>query len=124
MGAVPKCRSETRAFWAMSSDFDLVTLRHAVEARRVQWHQHALERMLERDISLHEVLDAITNGEVIDLYPADRPHASALILYFNVEPLHVVASLDPSDHVCHVITAYRPDTEHFEPDFRTRRKQR
>jgi hypothetical protein len=63
------------------------------------------------------------NGEVIEVYPTDRPYPSCLILYVEVEPVHVVAAADPAARICHVITAYRPDLEHFESDFRTRRKK-
>jgi hypothetical protein len=63
------------------------------------------------------------NGEVIEVYPTDRPYPSCLILHLEPEPVHVVAAADPAARICHVITAYRPDLEHFEPDFRTRRKE-
>jgi|SRR5699024_5514212 len=105
------------------SEFALTALRKAVAAGRIHWHQHALERMLERNLSPAEVIEAINNGEVIEVYPADRPHASALMLYSGAKPVHVVVAADPSAEICHVITAYRPDDKHFESDLRTRRKQ-
>jgi hypothetical protein len=107
----------------MDSDFDIDLLRDATAQGRIQWHQHALERFLERGISRDEVIGALMNGEVIEMYPTDRPYPSGLILYAETEPVHVVAAADPAARICHVITAYRPDLDHFEPDFRTRRKQ-
>jgi hypothetical protein len=104
-------------------DFDIEILRQAAAQGRIQWHQHALERFLERGISLAEVGTAIMNGEVIEIYSADRPYPSCLILYVGTEPVRVVVAADPAARICHVITAYRPDLEHFEPDFRTRRKK-
>lgn len=77
---------------------------------------------MERGISRAEVVSAIMNGEIIEAYPADRPYPSYLILGVEVEPVHVVTSADPVARICHVITAYRPDLEHFEPDFKTKRK--
>jgi len=53
----------------------------------------------------------------------DRPYVSCLILSVEAEPVHMVAAADPAARICHVITAYRPSLEHFEPDFRTRRKK-
>jgi uncharacterized protein DUF4258 len=82
-----------------------------------------LERLLERGISRTEVVGAIMNGEVIEIYPTDRPYPSCLILYIETEPMRVVVAADPAARICHVITAYRPDLDHFKPDFRTRRKQ-
>lgn len=63
------------------------------------------------------------NGEVIEVYESDRPYPSCLILHIEAQPLHVVAAADPVARVCHVITAYRPDLDRFEPDYRTRRKE-
>ncbi len=63
------------------------------------------------------------NGEVIEVYESDRHYPSCLISRVEVEPLHVVAAVDPDAGVCHVITAYRPDLVHFEADFKTRRKR-
>jgi restriction system protein len=37
------------------------------------------------------------------------------------KPLHVVAAFDEGSGTCFIITAYRPDEEHFGPDFRARR---
>ena len=107
----------------MDKDFDIDMLRGAAAQGRIQWHQHALERFLERGISRDEVVGAIMNGEVIEIYSTDRPYPSCLMLYIETAPVHVVVAADPVARICHVITAYRPDLEHFEPDFRTRKKQ-
>jgi hypothetical protein len=63
------------------------------------------------------------DGEVIEVYPADRPYPSCLILNVETDPVHVVAAADPDARICHAITAYRPDLEHFEPDWKTRKKE-
>jgi hypothetical protein len=106
----------------MERGFDIEMLRAAAAQGRIQWHQHALERFLERGISRAEVVSAIMHGEVIEIYPTDRPYPGCLMLSVGAEPVHVVAAADPGARICHVITAYRPDLEHFEPDFRIRRK--
>jgi hypothetical protein len=41
----------------------------------------------------------------------------------ETEPMQVVVATDPAARICHVITAYRPDLEHFEADFKSRRKR-
>jgi Domain of unknown function (DUF4258) len=107
----------------MDEDFNIEVLRGAAAEGCIQWHHHALERFLEREISRAEVVSAIINGEVIEIYSTNRPYTSCLMLYVEMEPVHVVAAADPAARICHVITAYRPDLEHFEPDFRTRRKR-
>jgi hypothetical protein len=100
---------------------DIEVLRSATAQGRIHWHQHALERFLERGISRAEVVTAIMNGEVIEVYPTDRPNPSCLILHVESDPVHVVAAADSAARICHIITAYRPDIEHFEQDLRTRR---
>jgi len=94
----------------------------AVRNGSVEWRRHALERMLERSILRKEVKEALLYGEIIESYQSDRPFESALFLKINREPLHVVASLDEERGIVYVITAYRPDAENFEDDYKTRRR--
>ena len=49
---------------------------------------------------------------------------SALFLHWTgKQPLHAIAALDLANEFAFIITAYRPDPAHFEPDFKTRRKR-
>lgn len=108
----------------MSEGIDLDLLRRVVADGKIQWHQHALVRCMERDISRLEVIRAILHGERIEDYPNDFPHASCLLLRIEANrPPHVVASADPGSDIAHIITAYRPDAMHFELDWKTRRKK-
>jgi len=62
-------------------------------------------------------------GELIEDYSEDRPFPSGLFLgWQGKKPLHVVITVDTDNNMVAVITAYEPTTEHFEPDFKTRRK--
>jgi hypothetical protein len=89
----------------------------------IEWHRHALERMMERGISRREVFDVLLAGEVIEEYPSDYPHPSILMLGKPYDtPLHVVAAFDSEQSTVYVITAYYPDTVHFLDDYKTRRK--
>lgn len=88
----------------MDKDFDIEMLGGAAAQGRIQWHQHALERSLERGISRDEVVGASMNGEVIEIEPTDRPYSSCLMLYVETEPVHAVAAADPAARICHVIT--------------------
>ncbi len=87
----------------------------------IEWRKHALERMLQRNISRTEVKDALIQGEIIEEYEDDKPFESALFLRITSKPLHVVASIDIVNHIIYVITAYRPDSDNFKNDFKTRR---
>ncbi|MBN2823746.1 MAG: DUF4258 domain-containing protein [Campylobacterales bacterium] len=68
-----------------------------------------------------EVKDAILYGEIIEQYRADTPFESVLILYHGDKAIHTVVSLDKVKSIIYVITAYEPDTIHFENDLKTRR---
>jgi hypothetical protein len=107
----------------MVEGIEVGLLRAGAAEGKIQWRQHALERLLERGITREEVQRAILNGEVIEVYPKDHPYPSCLILHIEQQALHVVAAVDSGSGICHVITAYRPDLDHFEPDFKTRSKR-
>jgi hypothetical protein len=46
----------------------------ALEVGSIEWRRHALERMLERDISRAEVKMTLQNGEIIENYVPSRTH--------------------------------------------------
>jgi hypothetical protein len=57
-------------------------------------------------------------------YPDDYPFPSGLFFgWHGGKPLHVVAALEETSPRVYIITAYKPELEHFENDFRTRRKK-
>jgi hypothetical protein len=96
-------------------------IRSAVVSRRIRWSVHALARILERGISRTRVVRAIQSGEVIQSYADDLPFPSVLVADVDDDPLHVVIGYDEASEEAHFITAYRPDLEHFEEDYKTRR---
>ncbi|QSV44552.1 DUF4258 domain-containing protein [Geobacter benzoatilyticus] len=101
---------------------DVIKLQQAAALGKVSWQRHALTRMLERGISRQMVLTCLSDGDVIEVYEKDKPLPSALLLGFPAGgPLHVVAAYDETSEICYVITVYRPDSRHFEADFKTRR---
>ncbi len=98
-------------------------LKTAVENGYLEWQRHALERMMERGISRDIVKEVLLPGELIEDYPSDKPYPSALFLGWpQGEPFHVVTALDSESGFCFIITAYRPDLEHFESDYKIRRE--
>ncbi|MDZ7720014.1 MAG: DUF4258 domain-containing protein [Balneolaceae bacterium] len=90
---------------------------------RIIWKRHALQRMMERNISRSDVKKVLINGKIIEHYSTDHPFPSVLMFDYlkNDEPLHVVAALDKQADRCYIITAYKPDLRHFKEDFKTRR---
>ncbi|MDO8748093.1 MAG: DUF4258 domain-containing protein [Candidatus Omnitrophota bacterium] len=89
---------------------------------RIEWQRHALERMAEREIFRDTVKKVLLSGEIIEDYPHNKPYPSALFLgWIREEPFHVVAAFDSEGTYCFIVTAYRPDLDHFQSDYRTRR---
>lgn len=103
---------------------DREKLKAAIENGKIEWQRHALERMMERGISRSNVKEVLLSaGELIEDYPDDKPYPSALFLgWFGEKPIHIVTALDSESEYCFIITAYRPDLEHFESDYKTRRQ--
>jgi len=99
-------------------------IKNAVKKGFIEWQRHALERMMERGISRDAVIETLLNGEIIEDCQDETPYPSALFLGMDKkQPIHVVAAIDYLIGRCFVITAYRPDKEHFESDYKTRRKK-
>lgn len=97
-------------------------IHQAVEAGKIKWLRHALQRMMERDIFREHVKHILLEGEVIEEYVEDHPFPSALFFgYIEKRPLHVISSIDKETKVCYIVTAYHPDLDHFETDFKTRK---
>lgn len=102
---------------------NLNILQNAVRKGYIEWQRHALERVMERGIQREAVKEVLLNGEIIEDYPDDKPYPSALFLgWVKDQPLHVVVALDFLTGWSFVITAYKPDLENFESDYRTRRR--
>jgi hypothetical protein len=102
---------------------NLEAVRKAIHKGHVDWRKHSLSRLAERGIAQKQVMDVLLTGEPIESYEKDKPCPSGLFLGFpNGRPLHVVAALDETSDTVYIVTVYEPTLEHFESDYRTRRK--
>ncbi len=78
---------------------------------------------MQRCIPREAVKEVLLTGEIIEDYPDNSPYPSALFLGWVAEqPFHVVAAYDSQDRCCHIIAAYKPDLDHFQSDYKTRRQ--
>jgi hypothetical protein len=81
---------------------------------------HAIQRMVERDISEEAVAKVVRNGKEIESYPDDKPYPSRLLLgWAHGQPIHVVTAT--TEHEIIVITVYEPDSDLWEPGFERRK---
>ena len=83
---------------------------------------HAVQRMLQRSITVEEVRLVLEHGEIVEDYPEDTPYPSQLLLHWVHErPLHVVAAYNAALDESIVISVYQPDLSKWNPDFKGRR---
>ncbi len=102
---------------------EIEKIRELVNARKIDWTKHCLNRLHKRNISMLDVKNAINSGFVIEYYKEDYPYPSCLILGYNMENkvLHVVCGV--SYECIHMITAYYPNQDKWEEDMKIRRKK-
>ena len=95
-----------------------------IETSKILFTGHAVKRMFERSINRREVQDVLENGEIVADYPDDQPFPSGLMLGFVDErPIHVVVAVEFETKTSYIVTAYDPDPDLWELDFRNRRSQ-
>lgn len=92
------------------------------ESDSLRWTNHALVRLLQRDIKIDDVICALQKGKIIEHYPTDYPYPSCLVLGTSIkgQPLHVVCGLGDSE--LWLITAYYPTADKWSDDFTTRKE--
>lgn len=95
----------------------------AAAVARLLFLPHAIRQMArpERMITVAEVRDCIFRGELIEDYPEDVRGRSCLILgpVGTGRPVHVVCA--PKAGYLAIITAYQPDPNEWNSDWKTRR---
>ena len=102
---------------------NLTDLRAAISSGNIQWQRHSLERILQRGISRDDVIQTLLSGERIEDYPDSSPLPGGLFFkLIGSRPIHVVAAFNSISQTAFIITVYEADLEHFESDFKTRRK--
>ena len=106
-----------------SNMISIETLRKYFRDDQVFATEHASERYRQRGIRAKDVRVAIENGEIIEQYPDDFPYPSCLICGKNEagEIIHVCMSDEGT--ASSIITAYYPDEEKWDADFRIRKEK-
>jgi len=93
-----------------------------MKGRELIFRIHAIERMAQRRVTVSDIQAALDQGQRIEEYPNDHPFPSALVYYqCGTRLLHVVVAENTLENQAIIITVYEPDTETWEPDFRTRK---
>ena len=101
--------------------YTIEDLRNACNNDRIKWSIHAIKRLRERHISRKDYKNSIYTGEIIEYYPEDYRTPSCLVSGKNLKnrPLHSVSGYD--DNIIYAVTAYYPNIEEWDNDFKIRR---
>lgn len=102
--------------------YGIEDIQQAAREDRIQWSGHILTRMQQRGIMVIDILNCISNGEIIEYYEDDYPHPSCLILGSSKGNtlLHLVCALE--NKYLWMITAYYPAPSEWEDNFKVRRR--
>jgi len=97
-------------------------LRKICFLEKIEVTLHAAKRLEQRGLFIEDIISCIQNGEIIEQYPDDYPFPSCLILGLSVrkQRIHVVVGSDLD--TLWIITAYFPDHQKWNSDFRTRKE--
>lgn len=102
---------------------DIETLKSLNNINNIAVTEHARIRLIERGISINDVVSCITYGEIIKQYEDDKPFPSCLILGISTHNTHIHIVVSTDDEYIYLITAYYPDTNKWNPDFKTRKER-
>lgn len=92
----------------LSREQHLEGIRARVRAGNVRITQHAHQEMVEEDIALDDVFEAIADAEILEDYPGHRRGPCCLLggLTQQGRPLHVVCTT--AQPMLIVVTVYEP----------------
>jgi len=91
--------------------------------RHLIFTRHAVERMLQWNVSYEDIEHAVDNGIAIAYYPHDKPYPSRLLSHkARGRELHVVIAENFDENEVIIVTVYQPDEDYYLRK-RGRRKQ-
>jgi hypothetical protein len=99
-------------------------IREAISRGAVQISLHAVRELEADALQLDEALHCTLHGELIENYPEALRGPCCLVggILGTKEWVHTVWGWDSSSGIAVLITAYRPDPQKWESDFKTRRR--
>jgi hypothetical protein len=99
-------------------DFDIDNVRQALLGNRIDWTDHALDRLEDRDIKRIEVIELIMNGQIIEMVFDSFPLPKCLIMgYVRIKmPIYVSLGYDKNRKRVRVITIYWQDPDKWLTD--------
>lgn len=105
----------------VSAVFDIVC--RLVEDGDWRASDHGLQRLGEENIIASDLVDGIDSAVVVEDYPDYHAGPCVLVLQPDHEgPVHALWGLEKgTDRPAVLVTAYRPEPERWQDDYRTRK---
>jgi len=103
-------------------ELEIENIKLYIKSDKIKWTEHCANRMFERDITKEDVINAVSNGKIIEYYEKAYPFPSCLILGLDKLNTMLHVCLGINKDFIYIITAYYPDNVEWEED-RERRKQ-
>jgi len=97
----------------------------SIKDGKIRITDHAEDEAEDDNLLFEDIFISVQRGEIIEQYPDDKPYPSCLILGKNLkgEPIHSVWAYNVETKASVLITVYRPHTERWMEDWKTRRKK-
>ena len=95
------------------------------EGMKILWSRHGVAELVNEGWRRDQVETALQSGELIEDYPTlHRPLPDCLVLGWLAtgEPFHVVVAVDEANRRLFVVTVYKPTSEEWNDDWRTRKE--
>jgi len=86
----------------------LTHIEKLARSETIRLTQHAQQEMVEENITLDEVLQSISNGQILENYPEHKRGSCCLVygVSHDGRPMHIVCT--SGDPILIIITVYEP----------------
>jgi 3-mercaptopyruvate sulfurtransferase SseA len=102
----------------------LTFIQRCVRERKILWTYHVQMRLKGRTLSREALLQAVGTYEIIESYPEDKYLPSYLVYCNTFEGVaHIQIAADVAGENVRIVTVYRPSSEEWTSDCKTRRSK-
>jgi hypothetical protein len=103
-------------------DDPLEFIRKCVKQGKIFWTYHVNMRLRGRFLNRQAILQSNERYEIIEEYPKDKYLPSYLVSSeYQGDIIHILFAVDLAGENVRIVTAYRPNPEEWDEEFKTRR---